>query len=166
MEKTGCKEEDRGSCELMSKFLTNLNVELKEDSRVWRVTFPLVYASDLIGQVLVPEGFETDFASVPRIPLIYSMWGDRAHREAVLHDYLFRSDSVPKTSFDVANEVFLEAMAACGKSWCVRYPMYWGVCLGARSYFHQYKVGDSIGTIQKPLPVGGLPSMEDRGEEI
>jgi len=141
----GCKKENKGGgSKLMSKFLTNLSVELKEDSRVWIVTFPLIYASDLIDQVLVPEGFETDFASVPRIPLIYSMWGDRAHREAVLHDYLFRSDSLPETSFDVANEVFLEAMAACDKSWLVRYPMYWGVCLGSHGCFHRHKVGDSI----------------------
>ena len=31
----------------------------------------------------------TDFASVPRIPLVFSVFGDRAHEAATIHDYLY-----------------------------------------------------------------------------
>ena len=128
----------------INKFTTNLSIELKEDSKVWILTSTLVYESDLIGKVSVPIGFQTDLASVPRIPIIYAMWGDRAHREAVIHDYLFRIDSFPIVSFDIANKVLLEAMKARGRPWHIRYPMYWGVCIGAHGYYHKHKVADLI----------------------
>lgn len=129
----------------MSKFTTDLNTKIKpDDESVWIVTFPLIYDSDLIGKVTVPVGFETDLASVPRIPVIYSMWGNRAHREAVIHDYLFRIDSFPIVSFSVANSVLLESMTALGKSWYIRYPMYWGVCIGSYGFYHKHKVEDTI----------------------
>ena len=130
----------------MSRFITNLDMKLKIDtSNTWVITTPLVYGSDLIGRVTVSTGFETDLASVPRIPIIYSMWGNRAHREAVVHDYLFRIDSVPKVDFAIANKVFLEAMDARAKRWYIRYPMYWAVCFGSKSFFHNHKVNDSMG---------------------
>ncbi len=130
----------------MSRFITSLDMKLKIDtSNTWVIMNPLIYGSDLIGPVTVPAGFETDLASVPRIPIIYSLWGNRAHREAVVHDYLFRIDSVPKVSFAMANKVFLEAMEVRGKSWYIRYPMYWAVCFGSKSFFHNHKVNDSMG---------------------
>lgn len=129
----------------MSRFISHLNMKLKIDtSNTWVLTTPLVYLSDLVGRVTVSAGFETDLASVPRIPIIYSMWGDRAHREAVIHDYLFRIGSVPEVSFSVANRVFLEAMDVRAKRWYIRYPMYWAVCFGAKDFFHKRKVNDSI----------------------
>lgn len=127
----------------MSKFTTELNVKLK-NQKVWIVTDLFVYESDLIGKVNILEGFETDLASVPRIPLIYSLWGGRAHREAVVHDYLFRSNSRPVTTLSTANKVLLEAMTALKKPWYIRYPMYWGVCMGSYRYFHKKKVEDRL----------------------
>lgn len=100
----------------MSKFLTALEVELINDDTIWRLKYPLVYCSDLLDYtVVVPAGFETDFASVPRVPVAYYLFGDRAHRESVIHDYLFRKDSKPIVSFMTANKVFLEAMELRGK---------------------------------------------------
>ena len=119
----------------MSKFTTDL--EAKLTGKTWELTSPLVYESDLLdATVTVPTGFKTDFASVPRLPLIYSMWGDRAHREAVVHDYLFRKNSKPAVSFKIANKVFLEAMQATSKPFWVSWPMYAGVCIGSHPYFH------------------------------
>ena len=129
----------------MAKFLTELDVKLKRDrDDVWIVKTPLVYNSDIVGQVIVPIGFETDLSSVPRIPFIYAMWGARAHREGILHDLIFRSDSTPIVQWMVANNVFLEAMEVRGKPWYIRYPMYWGVCLGSWGYWHKRKIGDSL----------------------
>jgi len=89
-----------------------------------------------------PPKFYTDLASVPRVPVFYVMWGARAHREAVLHDYLYRCDSVPVVSKSQADSCFLEAMKSTGKPFYVRWPMYWGVVLGGGHSYHRKKVRD------------------------
>jgi len=127
----------------MSKFLTELDVRLR-DNKIWVLDSSLAYESNLVGRIEVPIRFETDFASVPRLPVIYLLWGDRAHREAVLHDYLYRMDSIPLVSFSTANKVFLEAMKIREKNWFVRWPMFLGVKFGGHSSYHKRKVSDSL----------------------
>ena len=121
-----------------------LNARLKDDDRIWIIDSRLVYESDLVGIIIVPEGFETDFASVPRIPVFYILFGDRAHRESVIHDYLYRSDSFPSLSRSQADNVFLEAMKCRGKRFFVRYAMYWGVRAGGWTAYHKRNVGDRL----------------------
>lgn len=139
-----------------SGFTTDLHVILKNASDcIWIVERPLVYWSKLLNCLItIPywfeseepseDIFETDFASVPRVPLIYSAWGDRAHREAVLHDYLYRIDSKPTVTYSQANEVFLEAMKSTGKPWYIAYGMYWGVVLGGWGSYHKKRVKDKL----------------------
>ena len=125
---------------MKSKFLTELTLE-NIDDKTWRLLSPLRYRSSLLDRVVeVPAGFVTDLASVPRFPVAYWFWGGREHREAVLHDYLYRIDSVPVVSLSIANRVFLEAAKARKKSLLIRYPMYWGVFLGGWLSFHKKKV--------------------------
>ena len=128
----------------MGKFLTELDARLIKDDQIWKLDSPLEYQSDLLGLIVVPEGFETDLASVPRVPLIYMLWGGKAHREGVIHDYLYRIDSKPLASFSQANEVFFEAMQTREKPFYVRYPMWWGVCIGGGSSYHKKFVGDKL----------------------
>jgi len=128
---------------MMAKFLTTLKVEDISDS-VWRLLEPLIYESDIVGKITVPAGFYTDLASVPRIPIVFMFFGERSHHEAVIHDYLYRIDSMPQVTFGEANDVFLEAMEARGKSLFIRKPMYWGVCLGGMSSYHKKKVEDKL----------------------
>jgi hypothetical protein len=129
----------------MSKFLSELDAHLLNDDSIWMLDKDLVYQSDLLNAIItVRAGFQTDFASVPRVPIAYMFFGDKAHRESVLHDYLYRIDSVPIVTESQANSVFLEAMTLRGKPWWVRKCMYWGVCLGGFSAFHKLKVGDSL----------------------
>ena len=122
----------------MSKFLTELDIkDCPTNEGLWCLCSPLVYESDLLGcSVTVPTGFFTDLASVPRIPIIFEAWGNRAHLEAVVHDYLYRVDSIPFASWMLANEVFREAMKCRGKPWYIRHFMFAGVCLGW-SMYHQ-----------------------------
>jgi len=144
-----------------SGFLTDLDVRLKEGSDgIWQVVSPLKYWSALLNcQIVVPPWFETavpdtagpepaffetDFASVPRVPFVYDAWGARAHREATLHDYLYRCDSIPVATYSQANRVFLEAMTSTGKRWCIRYPMYLGVVIGGWTAYHKHKVQDRL----------------------
>ncbi len=90
----------------------------------WRLNAPLVYESTLVGTVVVPDGFETDFASVPRLPLAYLFTGDSAHASAVVHDYL-----VGVMNWQLAAKVFREAMEAEGVPGWRRWMMYWAVRL-------------------------------------
>jgi len=131
---------------MKSKFFTELDADLKEDSdEIWILNERLIYYSESLDFLIdIPKGFETDFASVPRIPIIYSLWGARAHREGVLHDYLFRINSIPTVSFSTANGLFLEAMKSRKKSNFIAYPMYWGVVTCSYPYYHKRKVRDKL----------------------
>jgi hypothetical protein len=101
----------------MSAFLTSLEVELISDATnsgrgTWRLTAPLVYDSDVAGRVfVVPVGFETDFASVPRVALAFALCGDSAHAASAVHDYLYTFHPVTR---DVADAVLREAAIASG----------------------------------------------------
>ena len=127
----------------MPKFLTELDVTCIDDG-IWRLDDPLVFESDILDKIIVPAGFQTDFASVPRVPIAYMFFGDRAHREAVLHDYLYCIDAIPAATYSQANEVFLEAMKERGKNFLVRYSMYWGVVIGGWGAYHKRYVRDKL----------------------
>ena len=126
---------------MTTRFGSQLCVELKSGSdSIWILTAPLFYLSEKHGLIVVPTGFETDFASVPRVPIAYRLWGDRAHREAALHDYLFRKNAIPLLSYAEANSVFLEAMESRNVPWHIRWPMYLGVCAGGWWSYYKRRV--------------------------
>lgn len=96
-------------------------VVIKIDARRWRLAAPLVYMSQLIGPIIVPQGFETDFASVPR-----GLWNlfppDGSYTAAaVVHDFLYRKTRYNRARCD---SVFLEAMKSLGTNWFARYTIY------------------------------------------
>jgi hypothetical protein len=123
-----------------SKFFTCLECYSLNDS-IWTLTRPLIYASEHLNEIItVPACFDTDLASVPRVPIIYMCWGARAHYEAVVHDYLYRINSVPDVSRVDADRVFLEAMKVRGKPRRIRWPMYCGVRLGGFAAYHKRRV--------------------------
>jgi hypothetical protein len=130
---------------MKSQFITDLVISLVDEDKIWLLHEPLVYDSELLDcTVTVPVGFQTDLASVPRVPVLYVKWGNRAHREAVIHDYLYRIDSIPVVTFDQANNVFKEAMVARGKTKDIYEGMYKGVCLGGKSSYHRKYVEDKL----------------------
>lgn len=100
------------------EFLTKLRTEDIDDE--WAVlTAPLVVMVD--SEVIeVPEGFRTNFASVPRLPLAYWLAGGTARIAAVLHDYLYGK----QRDREWADKVFLAAMEAEGIPWWRRKMMY------------------------------------------
>ncbi len=59
--------------------------------------------------IRVPEGFETDFASVPRLPLIYLSYANKAHLPALAHDFLY-SEGGTEVDREYADHVFLQGM--------------------------------------------------------
>ena len=124
----------------------SFNVDLKPGSdTIWTYRNPFFFYSEILDcEIWIPSGFESDFASVPRVPFIYSVWGGRAHRESGLHDYLFRKNSIPVVSFFTANAVFKEAMEYRKKPYYIRYPMYAGVCAGSYFCYHKRSVEDKL----------------------
>lgn len=117
---------------IAAQFLTHLRVE-EVDEKNWRLTSSLRYYSAILDRVVVvPEGFVTDFASVPRAPFIYWFAGDTARKAAVIHDWFYRT-STEKIDRATADAVFAEAIEALGywkaRSWFmwagVRVGGYW-----------------------------------------
>lgn len=98
----------------MSKFLTFLVMEnaTGQDVGKWRLAQPLVYDSDVADRVfVVPVGFVTDLASVPRIPIAYLLAGGTSSVAAVVHDFLYTSHPVDRVTADA---VLKEASAVTG----------------------------------------------------
>lgn len=119
---------------MTARFLSVLRVErVAPDEDRWRLLADLAFSSDVLDRlVIVPKGFETDFASVPRIPVAFWLFGGVAQEAAVVHDHLY---STGACSRKLADEVFAEASAACGVPAWRRGPMWLGVRLfGGRRY--------------------------------
>jgi hypothetical protein len=112
-------------------FLSPLELEVLDDER-FRLVVPLVYRSRVLGDTLViPEGFLTDLASVPRLPLVFWWYGGRARKASVPHDFLYQRHLVGKAT---ADQVFLEAMALIDDLPApIRWTMYQGVVWGGGS---------------------------------
>lgn len=87
-------------------FLTSLETT-KASNNQWKLLKPLTY--DYLGtHITAPAGFVTDFASVPRIPLVFSVFGDRAHEAATIHDYLYSIKHNRKQADSVFKQALLE----------------------------------------------------------
>lgn len=120
----------------MSAFLTSLEVEnaTGQDDGKWRLTAPLVYQSDVAGMTFtVPAGFVSDYASVPRAPLVYWLCGDTSTMASVVHDAIYTYHWVDRAT---ADKVLREASAVTGVAAWRRTLMYWGVRLGGASHWN------------------------------
>lgn len=86
--------------------------------RRWRLVKELVFRdAAFYPEITVPVGFVTDFASVPRIPLAFALFGNRGHAAAVVHDWLYQTHPEGMSKAD-ADYVFYEALRAEGlKHW-------------------------------------------------
>jgi hypothetical protein len=134
----------------VSAFLDSLCVT-EIDDRIFAVSdHPFRYQSDLIKEVIaVPVGFYTDFASVPRLGIIYAMLGDRAHESAVVHDFCYY---MGMTTRKMADDILLEAMGVEGFPWWQRWPIYTGVRVGGWAAWNAHrKAHDGLPT-KYPVP--------------
>lgn len=111
----------------MSYFLSDLNVDFYQVGKRRRLLSDLCYASTRLNRVVtVPAGFETDFASVPRLPFAFLLAGDCGHYAATVHDWLYSSKEVSRFTADAT---LLEALEVTGVQWWRRYPMWAAVRL-------------------------------------
>lgn len=81
----------------------------------------------------IDAGFETDLASVPRWPVVYAMFGNKARRAAILHDKLYQE----KWPRDWADSMFYAAAkneVGAATAWA----MWAGVRIGGESRYTTY----------------------------
>lgn len=115
----------------MAEFITELEVKALQKTdggrSLWQLVHPLVYQSDILKEpVCVSEGFVTDFASVPRIPVVYLLMNDVGQPAAVIHDYLYRFHHCTRAEADA---VLDEALKVLGVGWWRRKSMWAAVRL-------------------------------------
>lgn len=104
-------------------------VARKDGRRVWVLAKELVYSSGIYEappSILVPVGFCSDFASIPRIFWIVIPPDGSYTAAAVLHDFLYDETDIPRS---LADGIFLEAMKVSGTPWIARWMMWLAVRL-------------------------------------
>ena len=127
----------------MSKFASDLNVEVswdpEQETSVFKLLTPFTFLSDFLlyhGQlwtIEVPAGFETDFASVPRFPIIWNFAGV-GNKSATIHDYLYTEHTYDRMLCD---QVFREALKAEGVGIIKRNLMYATVRIFGQAYWDE-----------------------------
>ena len=124
----------------MAKFLSPLEVTQRPDGR-WVLLAPFIYRSDIagVGGIHVPTGFDTDFASVPRLPFMFWLLGDRGHKAAVIHDYLYRTALVSRA---MADRAFHEALQVSGEDSVSSWLMWTGVRVGGWASYDTWHPGN------------------------
>ena len=98
-----------------------LDVRVLPSGRIFKLIKPFNVETSFGLKITVPVGFETDFASVPRIFWrIVPPWG-KYSPAAVVHDFLYSSKIVDRKK---ADNIFLELMEHLGVSKWKRSVMY------------------------------------------
>jgi hypothetical protein len=123
----------------MAKFINIPPLDIADKPEQWILTEDCVYLSDYLWpegnpiKVVVPAGFVTDLASIPRFPPLLRFFiikNGRHRAAAIVHDYLCRL----KLDFSrvMADKIFLEAMRLQGVPKMRSRLMYWAVAINTR----------------------------------
>lgn len=147
-----------------ARCLKLLDLRAHPNGRTYYLREPVEYQNGL--HVIVPAGFETDFASVPR-PFwsFISPTGDHGPA-AVLHDWLYWEQERAGVTREQADEIFLEVMAAHGVLLSKRRAMYRAVRIFGGSAWRKNARDRAAGVIRVhwPLPEE-FPPSRPRGIE-
>lgn len=83
-------------------FLTPLEVKLLRDDAAgsWELLAALVYEDRQGRQYIAPQGFQTDFCTVPRLPLMYARLGNKVRLSGVIHDQLYTAKTTSRAEAD------------------------------------------------------------------
>jgi hypothetical protein len=109
-----------------------------------------LYVSILIGdetyECVIPEGFVTDFCSVPRVPFAYTLFGGKYNKTGTLHDALYSDwthirliHSTYRTELPItrqlADQILYQSLIDEGSSKFTASSMYQGVNLFGYKYY-------------------------------
>ena len=124
----------------MSSFTDDLLLtHMANKWRLWRLERDFVYEVGELGsgkKIVVPKGFLTDGASVPRaFWMLLPPWGDYS-RASVIHDYLcwrLIDDTAHPLAptRKIADDIFHEAMLVSGTGKCAAWLIWAAVRVGA-----------------------------------
>lgn len=116
------------------RWRSTLRVDILEDGLRVRLAEPFIVRLEDGRSYTVPEGFETDFASVPRFFWrLVPPWG-RYSPAAVLHDYLYSQGLGTRAQ---ADQVFLDMMQRLAVPAWKRRMMYLAVRLFGRGRWNR-----------------------------
>lgn len=97
---------------------------MRGDSRLFVVERNYRYMINAETIIMVPKGFITDGASIPRLFWnILQPYGPY-FPAALIHDYLYSKDNVYKVSREIADVIFLNGMKDCGVGFFQRTMIY------------------------------------------
>jgi hypothetical protein len=107
-----------------------------------------IHTEDKTYEVIIRKGFITDYASVPRLPFAYLLYGGIGNYAAVLHDGLYSNSSlVSICDFDTqlpfnpdrafCDDAFQAGLEARGISAWKSKPMYWAVRWKGEKYYQR-----------------------------
>lgn len=119
-------------------FIGFLDVRLVDDQAnegrgEWELLDRFGFHSALFNRdVYAEKGEMTDFASVPRAPLVFLVAGDRGHKAAVIHDHNYRTQEVDR---ETADEMLKEALIVEGFSQEEADAWFFGVRMGGESHY-------------------------------
>lgn len=109
-------------------FLSDWYTARSRDGESWTLGEAVTYVGKY-GTYLVPAGYITDFASVPRLLWWFTPRSGPWNKAAIVHDWLITNGllgEIDITSIRVDAE-FREALKACDVSWVRRWLMWAGV---------------------------------------
>jgi hypothetical protein len=97
----------------------------RDGRTVWELQFPLTFHSRRYEYTHeIKKGTQTDFGSVPRVPVLWWLFSDIGQQACAFHDDVWDDPAIPRK---VANLLFLDALLIDGvKPWVARC-MYWAV---------------------------------------
>ena len=87
-------------------FISDLVVKELSDGKKQLIK-PLVYINDDNINYIVKVDFITDYASIPRLPIIFLLFEGLDNKAATLHDSLYANEKIKRTT---ADKIFLEAL--------------------------------------------------------
>lgn len=128
----------------MSKFTTPLRVEVVNNGKAFKLLegFEYYRENNKNDIIKVPVGFETDFASVPRI--FWSIFPPQGAgkkqdycKPSVLHDFLYDTTCAIPMSRKEADDIFFEAMSALKVNKACKYILYYSVRWFGKSRFRK-----------------------------
>lgn len=122
----------------MNKFTEELLVESIGDKWILRRAFKFYYADEdgnMLREIVVPEGFVTDFASTPKS--LYPIFPPIGiyNKAAMVHDFLYSAECPVAIERAQADLFFLQAMAVLKVPKWKRKLMYFAVKFFGKSHF-------------------------------
>lgn len=108
-------------------YLTLLDLDATAIPDIWILAAPLAWSDPVRGSIIVPAGFKTDLASIPRalrnLPMLDPDGVSR--RPAVTHDWLYGGDR--SRGKDFADDFLYDALLAEGAGRATAWAIWAGV---------------------------------------